>query len=79
MFSSKQRNTLAIASAFATVFAAGIAQAAPHPAGGRVFSSDKAGLERPAQVHYKSGRVDPGTTGGIYRHDGRKVESGRQG
>ena len=79
MFASKQLTTLATVSAIATLFISGLSQAAPHPAGGRIGFTNQPGIERPAQVNYKTGRVDPGSKAGIYRHDGRKVENGRQG
>lgn len=79
MFASKKLPALVIASAIATLFISGLSQAAPHPAGGRIGFTSQPGVERPAQVNYKTGRVDPGSTVGIYRHDGRKVENGRQG
>ena len=77
---SKKLNTIAIASAFAALFVSGISSAAPHPAGGRVGSSDQPGIERTSVVIYQTGRVAPkGNPTPVYEHAGRTVTNGRQG
>ena len=77
---SKKLNTLAIASVFATLFVAGLSQAAPHPAGGRVDTMDRAGFESTGEAQYTSGRTAPsGDRAAILEQVGNKVENGRQG
>lgn len=66
-----------LAAIFAAVMAFNASAAVPKT--GRVDFSDRAGIERPVEVIYKTGRVDPGVTKGIYRHSGRTVTNGRQG
>lgn len=79
MFASTTLDTMVIASMLATILVSSIAQAAPHAAGGRIDSTSKPGVARPTVVKYHPGRVDPGHTVGVYEHDGRKVDNGRQG
>lgn len=77
---SKKLNTLAIASVFATLFVAGLSQAAPHPAGGRVDTMDRAGFESVGEAQYTSGRVAPsGDRAAVLEQVGNNVENGRQG
>jgi hypothetical protein len=77
MTASKKTGSLAIA--LATLLTTAVSYAAPHPAGGRTDFSSRPGIERPATVKYKTGRIGPADTAAIYRHDGRKVIHGRQG
>ncbi len=77
---SKKLSTLAIASAFATLFVAGLTQAAPHPAGGRVDTTDRAGFESIGETQYTSGRIAPtGNRSAVLEQVGNKVDNGRQG
>ena len=66
-----------LAALFAAVLSFNASAAVPQT--GRVDFSDRAGIERPAEVKYMNGRVDPGASKGIYSHNGRKVTNGRQG
>ena len=79
MSASKKLNTLAIVSVFATLFVAGLAQAAPHPAGGRVDTIDRAGFESAGDARYTSGRIAPTGSTAVLEQVGNKVENGRQG
>lgn len=48
--------------------------------GGRVDSSTGAGLQRPVEVKYTTGRVDPNTgVKGIFHHTGVSAGNGRTG
>ena len=49
------------------------------PQTGRVDFSERAGIERPAEVQYQTGRVDQGSHKGIFSNDGRSATDGRQG
>ena len=66
-----------LAALFAAVLSFNASAATPQT--GRVDFSDRAGIERPAEVKYLNGRVDPGASKGIYSHSGRSVSNGRQG
>jgi hypothetical protein len=67
--------------AFAAIILTGLSinASAATPQTGRVDFSNNAGIERPAEVKYQSGRTDPMGTKGIYSHSGRSVSNGRQG
>lgn len=67
-----------LAAIFVAALSISAASAAPHQTG-RVDFSDRAGIERPAEVKYVTGRVAPEGTKGIYSHSGRSVSNGRQG
>ena len=67
----------ALAALFAAVLSFNASAAVPQT--GRVDFSDRAGIERPADVNYQNGRVDQGSSKGIYSHNGRSVTNGRQG
>ena len=49
------------------------------PQTGRVDFSEKAGIERPMEVKYQTGRVDQGASKGILSNGDRSVSNGRQG
>jgi hypothetical protein len=80
-FFASRRSDMKTITAIAAIALAGLsinASAAVNNTG-RVDSSTNAGIERPAEVKYQTGRVDQGSTQGIYSHDGRLVTNGRQG
>ena len=66
-----------LAALFAAVLSFSASAAVPQT--GRVDFSDRAGIERPAEVKYMNGRVDPGATKGIWSHEGNNTPNGRQG
>ena len=66
-----------LAALFAAILSFNASAATPQT--GRVDFSDRAGIERPAEVKYLNGRVDPGATKGIWSHEGNNTPNGRQG
>lgn len=71
------KSVMTLVALFAAVLSFNASAAVPQT--GRVDFSERAGIERPEEVKYHNGRVDPGSTKGIYSHKGRSVTNGRQG